>query len=65
MDSLEERVLAFTKKASSIQHKSKVVRIVKHSDIVTLNESIEPKIIQNRLERIMSMQDGAKCIVNR
>lgn len=42
---------------------SKVVTILDNVTIKEINKNIEPKIEQNRLERILSWEDGAKIRV--
>lgn len=63
MASIETKVRAFAKRASSVQHNRKVARVVTRSDIVALNKTIEPKIRQNERERTASMHAAARCIV--
>lgn len=63
MASMEKKVQAFAKKASSVKHNGKVIRVVTRSDVVALNKTIEPKIRQNERERNASMHAAARCIV--
>ena len=57
------KIHSFSKKASSVKHNKRIVRTVTHSDVVTLNKTIEPKIRQNERERSASMHAAARCIV--
>lgn len=63
MSPMEMRVHSFAKRASSVQHRKKIVRTITRSDVVTLNKVIEPKIRQNERERTASMHAAARCIV--
>lgn len=42
---------------------NKIVRILTRDDINSVNRSIEPKIRQNKQERIESFRAASKCIV--
>jgi len=63
MANLDKRMLSFAKKASSVKHSGKVVRIITRSEIAELNRTIEPKIRQNERERTASIYAAARCIV--
>lgn len=60
---LDTRVSSFAKKASSAEHSGEIVCTIKRSEIVAINEAIEPKIRQNERERTTSMHAASRCIV--
>lgn len=57
------RVSHLSRQASSVVHEEKIAYSIPRSCAVELKKTIEPKIRQNRRERIASMNSAARCIV--
>ena len=58
MTTISMRVSNLSVPASSVKHDKKVVRTITGADAESVNRSIDPKIRQNKMERIASMNDA-------
>lgn len=63
MSEIGRRVRGFSKPASKVNHLYEIAYIVDRSEIIELNNSIEPKIKQNEFERRKSWEIGKDEIV--
>ncbi len=63
MSEIERRVRGFSKPASKVIHLYEIAYTVDRSEIIELNNSIEPKIKQNEFERRKSWESGKDEIV--
>ena len=59
----DSRVSHLSRKASSVIHTGKIAYEVPRSCAIELKKAIEPKIQQNKRERIASMDAAARYIV--
>lgn len=65
MKQIRKRIPSFSKRASSVEHKRKIICTVTRDEFTLLDNKIDSKIKQNKQERAASMRAAARCIVGR
>lgn len=63
MMTIEQKINQKIKPLSTVEHEDTLVKTVKSSSIIALNNSIEKIIRQNEEERRASMEAASKCVV--